>query len=360
MKTYQKIIIALVICAVGFGAFQWLKKGKEEIVIPPREPTPVEAVAARAGEILRRVNAVGNLTAIQSVTLHSEVSGKIAKIYFKEGERVKENEPLFKIDDVPYKAAYKEAQADLALKKEEYNRATKLLEKTFGTVQARDKAFAELQVAEAKLDKVKGELDSTVIKAPFEGIMGLKKISVGAFITHQDELGNLVDLDPINVDFNLPESFLPFVHVGDTVDVTIEDYDILPVDATIKAISPEIDEATRTVVMRAQMPNTNLVYRPGEFARVMVLAGKIENAVLVPETAIEREGEEEFVKLVENNVAIRTTVSTGMRDGNDVEITHGLKANDLVIVAGQFKVHDGDEVVVVNEKSPQKKEKSLQ
>jgi len=104
------------------------------------------------------------------------------------------------------------------------------------------------------------------------------------------------------------------------------------------------------------MPNTELSYRPGEFARLLVLAGKTENAVLIPVSAIEREGDEEYVMLVVDNVAVRSTISTGMRDGDEVEIIHGVKAKDLVVTAGQFKLHDGDEVKVVNlEKSDEQK-----
>lgn len=349
MKTYQKVIIAVVICAIGLGAaLLWFRKGAETPVIAA-EPIPVEAVQAKSGPILRRFNTVGNLTAIQSVTIHPEVSGKIAKIYFKEGESVKAGEELYKIDDALYKAKLKETEANLALKKEEYRRAATLLQKGFGTPQLRDKALAEMQIAESKVDEARIHLDYTVIKAPFEGVMTLSKVSVGALVSEKIELVNIVDLDPINVDFNIPESLLAYVHVGDVVDVTIEDFDILPVEATIKAISPEIDEATRSISLRAEMPNKELAYRPGEFARVLVLAGKIENAVLIPETSIEREGEEEHVMLVVDNVAVKTTVSTGVRDGDDVEITHGVKDGDWVISAGQFKIHDGDEVVIVNE-----------
>jgi len=349
MKTYQKIIIAIVICGIGLAAILWLSRKKEGPLGPMREPTPVEAVKAKSGSILRRVNTVGSLTAIQSVTLHPEVSGKIAKLDFQEGERVKLNDPLFKIVDATYKAKLKEAEARLALAREEYGRAVKLLEKKFGTIQQRDKTLADMQMAEALVDEAKIRLDHTTIKAPFEGVMGLSNVSVGAFVSESTELANLVDLDPINVDFSIPESYLASVHAGDIVDVTIEDFDILPVEATIKAIAPEINEATRTVTLRAQMPNKELSYRPGEFARVLVLAGKIEDAVLVPETAIEREGDEEYVMLVVDNVAVKSTVSTGMRDGNEVEITHGVKADDLVITAGQFKVQDGYEVTVANQ-----------
>ncbi|MBY0293621.1 MAG: efflux RND transporter periplasmic adaptor subunit [Alphaproteobacteria bacterium] len=353
MRTYTKIIIAIVICAIGFGIVLWLKKEK---VLPEKaiyQPIPVEAVKAKSGSILRRITTVGSLSAIQSVVLRPEVSGKIAKIFFQDGENVKAGDPLYKIDDAVYAAKVKEAEAHLALNKEEHSRAIKLLEKNFGTIQQRDRTLAEVQVSEAVLEEAKIRLDNTIIKAPFEGVMGLSAVSVGAFVSESVELVNIVDLDPINVDFHVPESYLPSVHPGDEVDVTIEDFDPLPVPAVVKAIDPKIDEATRTVIIRAQMPNKELAYRPGEFARVTVLAGTIKDAVLIPEVAVEREGDEEHVMLVVDNIAVKSVVSTGMREGNEVEITHGVKVGDLVITAGQFKVQDGVEVQVVNQNEEQ-------
>jgi len=349
MKTYQKVIIAVVVCAVGLAAFQWFRKGRDVGLPAGKEPTPVEVVTAKSGTILRRVRTVGTLTAIQSVVLHPEVTGKIAKIYFTEGQEVKAGDPIFKIDDAMYKAKVKEAEARLAQARGEHERAIKLLEKKFGTLQQRDKTLADMQIAEANLEEAKISLDHTLITAPFEGVLGLTEVSMGALVSGETALVTIVDLDPINVDFHVPESYLPFVHVGDTVDVTIEDFDILPVEAKIIAISPEIEETTRTVTLRAQMSNKERAYRPGEFAHVLVVAGEIKDAILIPQTAIEREGEEEHVWLVVDNVAVKTTVSTGMRDGSEVEITHGVKEGDVVISAGQFKVHDGDEVTIANQ-----------
>lgn len=349
MKTYQKVIIALILCGLGLGSVIWLTKKKELPIEMAKEPTPVEAGKSKSGSVLRRITAVGSLKAIQSVILHPQVTGKIAKIYFKEGEQVKAGDPLIKIEDVLYKAKVKEAEARLALARENYKRASALLEKKFGTPQRRDETLAEVHIHEANLEEAKISLDNTMIKAPFEGVMGLNQLSVGALVSDSAELATIVDLDPINIDFHIPESYLPFVHAGDTVDVTIEDFDILPIEAKIIAISPEIDEGTRTVSLRAQMPNKELAYRPGEFARVLILAGKSEDTVLIPQTAIEREGDEEYVMVVVDGVAVRTTVSTGMRDGDEVEITHGIKDGDLVITAGQFKVRDGEEVTIVNQ-----------
>lgn len=349
MKTYQKVVIAVVVCAIAFAAVQWIRKGKEASLPPAKEPVPVEVIKAKSGSILRRVRAVGDLKAIQSVELHPELEGKIAKIYFADGQSVKAGEPVFKIDDGLSKAKVKEAEAKVMETRANHARAAKLVEKKFGTQAQFDKTLADLKVAEANLEEAKVRLSHTTIKAPFDGVLGLSEVSLGAYVSPQTKLATIVDLDPINVDFNIPESHLPFVHLGDIVDVTIEDFDILPVEAKIIAISPEINPATRTIALRAQFSNEEKSYRPGEFAYVVIIAGEIKNAVLIPEIAIEREGEEEFVWLVIDNIAVKTTVSTGVRNANEVEITHGVKAGDVVISAGQFKVHDGEEVTTVNQ-----------
>ncbi len=349
MKTYQKVVLAIVICAIGLGIVLWFFKGGNGGEIPFKEPIPVEAAVARSDTILRRVSTVGTLKAINSVTIRPEVSGKIAKVLFEEGQEVKEGDPLYKIQDDLYKAKVKETEARLAVSKANYNRAAKLLEKNFGTIQQRDEALAKMQVDEANLDEARIHLKDTVIRAPFEGVIGISNVSKGATVSESVELVNIVDLDPIYVDFSIPESYLPHIAVGDVVDVTIEDYDILPIEATIKAIAPEIDEATRTITVRAIMDNKENAYRPNEFARVIVQAGKIQDAVLIPETAIEREGDQEFVMLVVDNVGVRSIVGTGLREDGEVEITNGVKPGDVVIVAGQFKVHDGEEVKVVND-----------
>jgi len=352
MKTYQKVVIVLILCAVGIAAVVWMRKGKETVpTMHGKEPVPVEVAKAKSGTILRRISTVGKLSAVQSVTLHPEEAGKIAKIFFKEGQKVKEGDSLYKIEDALYRAKVKEAEARLVDAKGKYNRAVQLLERKFGTVAMRDQTFAEMEMAQANVDETKVHLDNTLIKAPFSGVVGLSNVSVGAAVSPSTDLTNVVDLDPINVDFSIPESNLPFVHESDIVDVTVEDIDILPVEAKITAISPEINPETLQVVLRAQMPNAELAYRPGLFAKVLVLAGTVENAVLIPTTAIEREGDEEFVLLVVDNVSIRTPVSTGMQEGQDTEIIHGVKPGDLIITAGGFRAQDGTEVTIVNKET---------
>ncbi len=348
MTTYKKIILAFVICAMGVVGVQWMRKSQEAARPKEKAPTPVEVAQAKSDAIIRRLTVSGTLSAVQSVKLHPQTSGKIVKIYAEEGQLVQKGDPLFKLDDSLTKAKLKEAQANLAFKKEEYSRAVKLVEKKFGSLQLRDKNLAEMQQAEANAEEAQVRQDHTLILAPFTGFLGLHEVSVGSYVSEQQPIATIVDLDPINVDFALAESHLPFIHVGDPVDVTIEDFDILPVEAKIVAISPEIDETTHTIQIRAQLPNKENAYRPGEYAKVVVVAGSVADAVIIPTICLQRRGETEYVFTVANNVVTETTVSVGLREGANVQITHGVKPGEFVVSAGQFKLHDGDVVKIAN------------
>lgn len=358
MNFIQKVILTVVVCALlGGGAYFYMGRTKNA-ENPFREAPTVETEAAVVGNIERRISAVGTLVATQKVVLRPQVSGRIAKILFDEGKEVTKDQPLYQLEDAEYKARYKDAQARLLLAKEQNRRSSELLKRGFGTPEQRDKTFAEMEIAASQVEQAKIVLDNSTIKAPFEGVMTINNVSVGTFVDTSTELATLIDLDPIYIDFSVPESFLGSMHTGDKVDVTVEGFDMLPMDATIKAINPQVDVATRTVVMRAEMPNAERALRPGEFARVQASAGAVKDAVLIPEGAIERRGEEEYVFVVSDGVAVETVIGTGMREGNKVEVTHGVKAGDLVVTAGQFKVRDGDEVKIANGEQAQENSES--
>ncbi len=351
MKTIHKIIIAVIICIVGLVGFRYVynRATEQPFAMGNKGPIPVEAAYVKVQDMARRIRAAGTLVATQSVTLRPEVSGRIAEILFEDGQEVQKGASLYKIEDGLYRAKMDEAKAKVELAKVEYDRAVSLLKKGFGTTQKRDQALSVLRINQAELDNAKLQLEHTTVTAPFGGTVGLSNVSVGAFVSEQVELTNIVDLDPVNIDFSVPESFLGSFKVGDIVDVTVEGYDILPMDAPIKAISPEIDIATRTVMVRAVMENPELALLPGMFARVYLNAGTAKDAVVISEGAIERDSDEEFVMRIEEGVAIRTVIDTGFRDGQEVEVTNGLKPGDQIVIAGQFKLQDGQEVTVIDE-----------
>lgn len=351
MKTIHKILIAVIICVLSLVGFRYFynRSTDQPFSMGARGPIPVEATYVKVQDMARRLRIAGTLVATQSVTLRPEVSGRIAEVIFDDGQEVKKGDPLYKIEDGLYKAKVDEARAKVELAKVEYDRAVSLLKKDFGTTQKRDQALSVLRINQAELDNAKLQLEHTTIRAPFDGTMGLSTYSVGAFVSEQVELVSIVDLNPINIDFTVPESFLGSFQLGDIVDVTVEGYDILPMDAPIKAISPEIDINTRTVMVRAAMENPELALRPGQFARVMLNAGTAKDAVVIPEGAIESDSGEEFVMRIEEGVAIRTVIDTGFRDGLEVEVTNGLKPGDQIVVQGQFQLQDGQEVTVIDE-----------
>lgn len=349
MTLKTKLALALIICVLGGGVIYYFSKPVEDSFLTGETgPIPVEAIEVKLGDMARKIKSAGTLTAHNSVTLRPEVSGQIKEILFTEGQEVKKGDPLYKIEDGQYRAQVKEAEAKLALSRVEYDRAVALLKKDFGTTQARDKALSVMRINEAELQVAKIRLDNTIVKAPFEGTVGISNVSPGAFVSESVELVQLVDLTPIYVDFHVAESYLGTFKVGDTVDVTIEGFDILPYEASIKAISPQIELGTRTVQVRAEMENPDLALRPGQYARVVVEAGQAKDVPIIPESAIEREGDEEFVMKVVDGIAIRTVIDPGFRDGSNVEVVNGLKAGDMVVVAGQFKLQDGQEVTIVD------------
>lgn len=350
MTIAHKAIIAVVICILGLVGFQYFmnRNGGQPEDWASRAAIPVEAAFVKTGDLVRQERIMGVLKAPQSVTLRPEVSGRIQEILFEEGQEVQKDDPLYKIEDGIYAAKVKEAKAQVDLARVEYDRAVTLLKKDFGTTQNRDKALAALHQSEARLQEAQLQLDHTTIRAPFGGSMGISNVSVGAFVSESVELVTIVDLDPMKIEFTIPEKFLGTFKGGDIVDVTVEGYDILPMEATIKAISPEVDLTTHSVTVVAEMKNPELALRPGQFARVLLKAGTAENAIIVPEAAVEREGDENYVMRIEEGVAVRTVVDTGYHTGSNVEIVNGLKPGDQVVVSGQFKLQDGTPVRVVD------------
>ena len=210
----------------------------------------------------------------------------------------------------------------------------------------------KLEINDAERELAQQQLDQTEIKAPFEGVMGFSKVSVGAAVSaDQTELSTLVDLDPMQIEFQVPEAQLVKIKIGSEVDITVDGFDSLPFAARISAIDPSIDPQTHGILVRAVVSNESGKLKPGLFARVSIVLGEEANVVVVPETAIEKTGEEEYLFIVVDNVAVKKMVSTGMTDEGKVEIVDGVKLGDQVVISGQFKLTDGKAVVIVTDKA---------
>jgi membrane fusion protein, multidrug efflux system len=312
------------------------------------EAVPVEAAKVTAAPMSEQVTAVGTLLSDESVTVSSEIPGRLKEIHFQEGQRVEKGAPLFTLDDSVYRAQLADAEAKLKLAEQSYKRTSQLFSNKYATAQSADESASNLAVNTAAVELARVQLDKAHIVAPFAGIVGLRHVSVGEYITAGQGLVNLEAVDPVKADFRVPEKFLPAIRVGQTIRVKVDAFPDDSFEGKVYAIDPRLDVSGRSLLVRALVPNKDQRLRPGLFARVTVLLHLKEDALSVPEQAIVPQGDSQFVfKIVDGKVQL-TKVVTGTRRGGRVEIVEGLSAGDQVVTAGQLKIRDGTPVSVVN------------
>lgn len=308
---------------------------------------PVEAVTVAVERVDLTIPAVGSLRSHESVVLSPEIAGRVDAILADEGQAVPAGTAIARLDQSVYKAEIAEIEANLALSRANFKRADELLRKKAGTARARDEAEAELRVNEAKLVLAHAMLDKTVIAAPFDGVLGLRSVSVGQYLAPGDPIFKLEAIDPLKVDFRVPEVYFGNVRIGAVIKVTVDALPDADITGNVYAIDPLVDEAGRAVVVRATVPNKDRRLRPGLFARVALVYDTIEAAILVPEQAIIPIGQDKFVFKVVDGKAAMTKVTIGERFLGRAEIREGLVAGDTVVTAGQMKIRDGADVTVL-------------
>jgi membrane fusion protein (multidrug efflux system) len=337
----------------GYGAPLWQKYAGGDP--PPAQPAaapggfavPVEAVTVAVERVDLTIPAVGSLRSNESVVLSPEIAGRVVEILGEEGQAVTAGTPIARLDQSVYKAEIAEIEANLALSRANFKRADELLKKNAGTGRARDEAEAEMRVNEAKLASANARLEKTVIAAPFDGVLGLRSVSVGQYLAEGDPIFKLEAIDPLKVDFRVPEVYFGNVRIGQTIKVTVDALPGDPIAGNVYAIDPLVDEQGRAIVVRAAIANKDRRLRPGLFARVALVYNTIESALLVPEQAIVPMGEDKFVFKVVDGKAVQTKVTIGERLLGRAEIRSGLAAGDTVVTAGQLKIRDGADVTVM-------------
>lgn len=321
---------------------------------PVSRGTPVEIAHARSMSATTDIRAVGGLQSDESVRVAPEVAGRISEIVFKEGEAVGADAVLVKLDDALAQAEIADAQARMDLAKANFERAQTLARTGNVTERARDEAISAFEIARAALELAKVRLGKHTIRAPFAGVVGLRKVSVGAFVNIGTELVNIEKIDALKVDFKIPEIYLADVAVGQTVSVTVDALGGRIFEGTIYAIDPLVDVNGRALQIRARLPNADGVLRPGLFARVTIRGRTPQNVVVIPESAVVPRGTEQVVFRVEDGKAVETKVTLGERKAGHVEVRQGLSSNATVIVAGHQRLRSGApvEVVSVDPRSP--------
>ena len=306
----------------------------------------VEAVKVVTASMPQTITAVGSLRSDESITVRPEVAGRISAILFNEGQRVGKGATLVKLDPSINEAEVEQARANLKLAKSKFDRAVDLAKSNFISGQARDEAENNLRVAEAAVQLAAAKLAKTEIKAPFSGIIGLRVVSIGDYVKEGADVVNLEAIDPLKVDFRVPEIYLKQVQVGQPLEVSLDALPGKTYEGKVFAINPLVDATGRSIVIRAQVKNADTALRPGMFARVRLITRDQREALVVPEQAIVPQGDEQYVFKIVDGKALRAKVAVGRRRDGKVEILAGLGGGDTVVSAGQLKLRDGVQVAV--------------
>lgn len=313
---------------------------------------PVEAVTLEPQPLGGGLQTVGSLRADESIVVRPEVGGRIERIHFEEGGRVEAGQPLFTLDASVARAALNEAEANLENSRRANSRAKELAATQLIARSDYDQTRAAFAVDQARVASARAALSKMTLRAPFSGRIGLREVSVGDFVSVGQDLVPLVRMDPIKVDFSVPEGALSQVATGQSIDIRVDAFPGKTFAGTVVAIAPVIDPDSRSVQLRAEIPNPDGQLRPGQFAKLVLdTSNAADDGLLVPEQALMQEGETRFVYTVVDGKAHKAVVTTGRRVPGKVQVVEGLKAGDVVITAGQAKpmMHEGMGVMVLPE-----------
>ncbi len=301
----------------------------------------VEVVPVTKALVRDELITFGSLRSDESVMIRPEIDGRLAQLHFREGQSVEAGALLVSLDDAISRAELAQARANLNLAEKNFQRAQMLFKRGASNAQALDEASAQQQAARASLALAQARLDKTRIQAPHDGVLGLREASPGDYLSAGQDIVNLEVLDPLKVDFRIPQKSVNQVRLGQTVEISLDAYPGERFVGEIFAINPRLDEAGRSQAIRARIDNPERRLRPGQFVKVSVILDERANALIIPEEAVMPVGERLLVNLVvDGKVAVRE-VELGKRMDGTVEVREGLRGDETLISAGWQKVREG-------------------
>jgi membrane fusion protein (multidrug efflux system) len=314
----------------------------------PRGAAPIRVTTetVRGGPLSEIVTSTGTLLAAESVELQAEVTGKIVAINFLEGSRVREGDLLVKLNDADLKARRLAASHEVALAERREKRIAELLKQGFVIPDDHDEAVNTVNVRRADVELTDAQIAKTEIRAPFDGIAGLRYVSEGSFVNAASQIATLQRIDTLKVDFAVPEKYADRIRPGSPITFTVAGRSET-FAGEVYAYDPRIDTETRTLLIRALCPNPGEVLLPGAFANVELLLKETSDALLVPAEALIPDFEAAFVFVVKDGKAERRQVVTGIRTEDRVQILSGLEAGEVVVTSGLLQLKPGSPVEAV-------------
>ena len=316
-------------------------------------PTPVEVAAIERGELVDRFDAVGTFEAVESIHVVSEVSGIVRELPFQEGHPVARGAMLARLEDSELSASLARAEATLEQARNSFERVKKVVEQKAGAPQDLDDSRATLKVAEAEAALARARLDKTRIRAPFAGYVGARLVDRGAYLQPGQTITTLTQLDELEVTFGAPERYVPRLNLGASVTVSTPAYPDFSVEGEITVVDPVVDPETRTVNVKARVPNPGLRFRPGMSADVAAILDRKSDALLVPSAAVFAQGGATQVYVVGPDSTVQAApVKLGTRLADAVEVLDGIEPGAKVVRAGHQKLYPGAKVMPIPARTP--------
>ncbi|MDJ0868598.1 MAG: efflux RND transporter periplasmic adaptor subunit [Myxococcota bacterium] len=330
-------LVALALTACGGDAAE---QGDFE---GPR-PVVVEVTTLGSEDFREMADLLGELQPSESVLVRTEIDGVLDGIEFDEGQSVAAGTVLFRLRDREQVARLREAEARLALAEAEFGRTQRLKRRDAASDAEFERDRAELEVAKAEVELAGVELERTRVRAPFDGVVGVKRVSPGARVEPDIGLVRIDAIDPLELAFPIPEGALRLVRKGADFELTVASYPGRSFPGTVSFIAPNVDTNTRRVLIKGLVPNPDGALLPGMFARVEAELGR-RQAFLLPEEAVVSDREGPFVWRIDaDDEAERVPVELGARAGGRVEIRTGVREGDRVVTAGTHKLREGSVV----------------
>lgn len=355
MGKVTKRIITFTVLLIIFGVLAYPKikplfsspsnnnEGSEQQSSP--DILKAEGILLQTETIEDQIFSTGTLVANEIVDLSAETSGIITDVYFDEGREVEQGDLLLKINDSELQAEKSRAQFRFNLAEQREERQQRLLDRGGISQDEYDATMNEVNVLRAELELIQARIDHTELRAPFSGKIGLKYVSTGSYINSDSRIATLQEIDPIKIDFSIPERYLARVSVGDKINFNVQGYDST-FSGEVYAIEPRIDSDTRTLQVRAISENKEQLLYPGAFANIELILNEISDALLVPTIAIVPELNTQKVYLSKNGKVKETRISTGIRMSNRIQIIEGVMPGDTVLTTGILQAQEGMDVEI--------------
>ncbi len=325
-----------------------------------RPPTAVDAKSVRLDNIIVNMEIIGNLRASDAIDVTSEVNGIITEIKFTEGQAIKKGNILFLLDASIEKA-------EISIQKADVNRWTALLERRQRLARSAEKlsetkniartrldqlltdeteALAQLQIAKAALQIAERRFYKKIVRAPFNGIVGLKLKSIGEYLEPGEVITSLDSIDPIELDFEVPESAISALEIGAEINAFTRAWGNEVFSGIVKSINTRVNLESRSITVRAKINNTNLKLKPGMFMIVKLPVVTHKNAIIIPEEAVLTDGTLRTVYVIKDGITNSKAVKLGQRLPGEVEVLEGISSDAIVITGGIQKVRDGSKVTI--------------